>query len=187
MTKKSRILFSAASFGFIGLTVFFSAPVIFGPIYDHYHESSSLEKALASCRSDELRFMVYYEKNGSEGAILNFKTKTLEGGASNPVITWSWLGRTESVLSNIRLGGDAPFTDDQIQRIKRLLIALPPPKTTELPSSASYRDQFHLAFYKGKQLCVYHYSKKEARPQLEELCKTLEVPLEFFNSNSSVQ
>ncbi len=184
MTKTSRNLFLSAFGAFIGLAILLNAPPIFGPIYDYFHdyyyERSSLEQCLASCPSDEMRFKYYYEKNGSAGAALNFKTKTLEGGDSNPSVKWSWSGRMVSFFQNMELGGGAPFTDEQIGKIRSLLAALPPSNATGPTNLESYRDRFHLAFYQGEQLCVYHYSKGEADPQLEELCRTLGVGGEFF-------
>ena len=174
MRKPTQFLLLLALAPILGLLLISNAPTLLGPVYDRYQEHELLVKHLASCRPDEVRLAVYYGKIGSEIATFNFTTKTLDGDAGS--LSGGAVAQKNTQIYGLHLGFHSPpFNYDQVEKIKSLLAALPPPANTGPASFNSYRDQFHLAFYQGANLRIYHYSKTEARPQLEALCAALQI------------
>ena len=52
---------------------------------------------------------------------------------------------------------------------------MPPAIDSSTSLSSDYRDQFHLAFYRGNELRIYHYAKGEETDKIKELCAALQV------------
>jgi hypothetical protein len=175
---KRVLAFSLAAF--LTIVFVFFAPGIFGPMYTHAKERELLQSSLSGCAPNEVRLAVYFGRTGSEMATFNFETKLLDGNESNPLDSWSASGAQTGGGYNVSFAFKSkPFTDDQIAKVKSLLASLPPAIDQGPSIPGSYRDQFHLAFYLGNELRIYHYAKDENRQQLEELCAALQVRPHF--------
>jgi len=152
------------------------APIITGSMIENLDEKRDLDQALTGCKPDELVYIVYYHKHGSEGATFNFTTKKLTGGdAEGGATAGSWFGPSRSLYYNIALGDGATFSDDDVAEIKKLLAAMPEPIVPSV-GTVSYRNQLHLAFYRDGHRIIYHYPKFTAPLQLADLCKKLGIP-----------
>lgn len=157
---------------FLTVAFVYFAPGVLGPIYEHAKERESLERSLTGCAPNEVRIAVYFGRTGAEVATFNFETKTLDGSESNPVDSWSGAGQSYNIGFGFK---SPPYTDEEVAKIKDLLAAMPAPADTSPSVSGSYRDRFHLAFYRGHDLRIYHYARDEDRAKIEELCAALKV------------
>jgi hypothetical protein len=173
-SAKRILIFLAVSFSTVAFIFF--APGILGPMYAHEQERESLEQSLTACPPDEVRMAVYFGKTGVETATFSFKTKMLTGSNGNPNSSWSAFDAGGGGAYNIHFSFQSkPFTDDQVDQLKKLLATMPPAIDQGSSVSSSYRDQFHLAFYQATEQRIYHYAKTEETDKIRELCAALQV------------
>jgi hypothetical protein len=171
---KRILIFLAVSL--LTVLFFFFAPGILGPMYERSQERDVLEKSLAACAPNEVRMAVYFGSTGSEMATFNLGTKLLSGGDATPTNSWTSFNSQGAGSYNVHFGFQSkPFTEDQVDQIKKLLLMMPPALDQGPSVSSSYRDQFHLAFYRGTELRIYHYAKTEEADKIKELCAALQV------------
>jgi hypothetical protein len=175
VNRKTRIAILFAGMICICASIAYFAPSVTGSMIENFHEKQDLDQTLTSCNPDEIVYVVFYQKYASESAVFNFTTKKLTGGDANGgPPTGSWFGPTRSVFYNICLGYGVTYTDADVSKIKSLLAEMPEP-IVPTAGTLSYRDQLHLAFYRGGHQIIYHYPKLTAPPQLADLCKALKI------------
>ncbi len=171
---------------FVALILFFifGGPV-FGPLFEYEGQEIDLHRYLSSCRSNELRLSIDSNPDGHGGygrLTLNFPSGKSEVGSGcynyqRWFLCWNSMG---SGFCSVPIpSAPPPYNPEQMVRIKSELANLAPDDNKWLYDSDSYRNEFHLAFYLGSQLCLYHYSPDKIPPHLEELCRAMGISFSF--------
>jgi hypothetical protein len=167
-----RNILMAAGLLFVAWFGIFGGEIVL-PMVDRALEKQHWRDYLLACKPDEVRVKQYLRGHERQAGTLNLTTGALIGEPAPSVMSYAPLwGRLNAVFHSLNFPdtGRPPYTENQIVEIKTILVTLPPPHPV---SDADYHLEFHIAFYRGGQLCIYDYQKSEAKAVLAPLFQIL--------------
>jgi len=170
--RNSRIIAVVTSLTFIVWFLVFGGEVVL-PICDRISERTHWRDYLTECPADELRVKQYLYGEERQAGQLNLTTGMLQGEGA-PWTTWygPFWSQVRGIFHTINFPmKETPYSPEQLADIRTFLAGLAAP--SESRRLASYRQQFHLAFYQGGRLQIYDYPKHEARMELAKLFEIL--------------